>query len=93
MINNNEIARLKAALKDCTDGIRALRNQRAALDEKAAQIYRRGRADGLAIRAVKEIIRENAADPWAAYAAKLGITDADLAADSDNPLDKILGRA
>jgi hypothetical protein len=65
------------------------------LDDQAAELYRRGRRDGLNIKAIKEVIRTMRGDPgdadsiWAAYASKLGIDTADIAADGDSKLDQI----
>jgi hypothetical protein len=98
MNNNKEIAHLRASLSDLVAGITAVHQRRRDADADAAALFRAGRHNGIQVKIVKEIVREfeargiaNDVDAiWKIYSEKTGITDADIAADGDNPLDKIL---
>jgi hypothetical protein len=79
----------------CVAGVQKLRLERLEIDARVAALFRQGRHNGIDRKVIKEVLGElhgeaDAETVWRLYAAKLGITDADIA-DGDNPLDKILG--
>jgi hypothetical protein len=87
-----EIARLRDAVTALASGILALHAERAAIDDKAAALYRQARAAVVRCKAAKDIIR-NCTDPahiWGLYAGQLGII-ADDGKAADGKLDHHLG--
>src|SRR5690242_16048863 len=86
----NEIARLKVAAAEVIAAMQGLNRQRAALDIRAAEHFRKAKASGLDRRAIKEIIRDLRGDPadaetiWRQYLAKVGIDENALAATDDD---------
>jgi uncharacterized protein (UPF0335 family) len=98
MNNNKEIVRLKAAVADLVDAIQAIHRQRRELDARAAEIYQKGRHEGLRVKVIKEALRTQGNGEaasfdsvWQAYAAALGINE-NTVADDFSALDAILGR-
>jgi hypothetical protein len=93
-MNAKEVAHYKRAAFDLVSKVQELRRERLELDDRVAAAFRDGRANGIDRRSIKEVLDElnggasDAETVWRKYAAKIGLTDADMAGD-DNPLDRI----
>jgi uncharacterized protein (UPF0335 family) len=92
---NRQLENLKAAVIDCALEIRRIRAEAVALNQVAAQTYKKAKYCGVQVKAAREVINalrgESATDDeiWTRYKAK--VIDENAAPDHLSALDKILG--